>query len=96
MTSAILLAAAIVVLTMLARIEITALSDSAASLEAEIAELEDEKLSLQVEDEFCHSLSKIEAMAEDIGMISPSEIGALFLQGKTDDVIIVYSEIDQG
>lgn len=86
----VLLVAAIFILTMMARVELTALSDEAAGLQSELEELRVSERLLSTQYEQAFSLDKISERAEAIGMTSPSELGAQFIEPMGEDITIVY------
>ena len=78
-------AAVLLVLMLLARIQLTVISDSAAGLEAQIQELNTENDKLTVEYESVFNLAEVEAYAtNELGMQKPRADQIRYLSGISD------------
>jgi len=79
-------AAVLLVLMLLARIQLTAISDSAAALETQIAELNTGNDKLTMEYESAFNLAEVEEYATDkLGMQKPREDQIHYLTGMSDE-----------
>jgi Tfp pilus assembly protein PilN len=86
----VLLCAAVIVLTMAARIRITALSEETAALEEQIRALKieyDRALARHEED---WSLERIASAAGEMHMLPPGRGGAVFLRPPDEDLTVYY------
>lgn len=90
MSFGVLLAAAVIVLTIIARVEITALSDETAKLEDQLELLHIQRRNILAEYESEFSLSGIATRAEEIGMVSPGATNVVFIEPPQEDMTVMY------
>ena len=91
MSGGVLLAAILITLTIIARIQIIALSDQTTQLTTQLDELkllERNKLSQY---EKAYSLESIEESAKKMGMISPSGLRIEFIDPPQEDLTVVFA-----
>ncbi|MGE4353762.1 MAG: hypothetical protein AB7D36_06730 [Oscillospiraceae bacterium] len=91
MGGGVLLAAAIIVLTIIARIRITALSDETVQLTQQLEALQLLERSRMIAYEKAYSLGSIEERAEALGMILPSGLRIEFIDPPEDDLTVVFN-----
>ena len=83
-------AAVLLVFTLMAKIQLTAVTDQSVALENTLAELKTEQARLQIEYESAFNLTEIEEYAiRELGMQRPREDQTFYLQGSAPDKAVI-------
>ena len=86
----VLLCAAVFVLTIIARIGITALSDETARIESQLDQLRLEERNMRAEYERNWSLERIAQAASELGMVPPGEAEEVFIEPPREDITVYF------
>lgn len=89
-------AAVLLVFTLMAKIQLTAVTDQSVELENTLAELKTEQARLQIEYESAFNLTEIEEYAtRELGMQRPREDQIYYLQGSAPDKAVVLEDTQE-
>lgn len=88
--------AALAVLTLMRYVELTELSSSVVSLQAELAELETENISLTTQYEQIFDKASVKEAAEAAGMTKPSSSQMYYIDLSGSDSAVVYQREETG
>lgn len=89
-------AAVLLIFTLMAKIQLTAITDQSVALESTLAELKIEQARLQIEYESAFNLTEIEEYAtRELGMQRPREEQIFYLQGSAPDKAVVIENTQE-